>query len=227
VALTKFCAMGPPLFARLLCSSQLAAQTALSSKTAPIPADPYPLNAAGWGPELANGLLASRWAEDWTGMRAAGHAPPLKAMPIGNEASLTLSGEARLRYDSFSNAQLVRGDDYQQGLLRGVVGADLRLNPHVRVYSEVGTGQVKGRRAAANANMQNDAALQQFSSTFALMSVRLCWGPCWVARNSPMALDNCSASATVPTCIAVGTACVCTAMDKRPALAPMTCASPA
>jgi hypothetical protein len=92
--------MGSPLFGLLLCSSQLAAQTTLSSKTAPIPADPYPLSAAGWGPELANGLLASRWAEDWTGMRAAGHAPPLKAMPIGNEASLTLSGEARLRYDS-------------------------------------------------------------------------------------------------------------------------------
>jgi hypothetical protein len=162
VALTKFCAMGSPLFGLLLCSSQLAAQTALLSKTTPTPADPYPLSAAGWGPELADGLLASRWAEDWTGMRAAGHAPPLKAMPIGKEASLTLSAEARLRYDSFNNAQLVRGDDYQQGLLRGVVGADLRLNPHVRVYSEVGTGQVKGRRAAANANLQNDAALQQF-----------------------------------------------------------------
>ena len=51
----------------------------------PAPADPYPLMAAGWGPEVGNGLLYSRWAEDWTGMRAAGKAPPLKAMPLGGD----------------------------------------------------------------------------------------------------------------------------------------------
>ena len=128
---------------------------------APTPADPYPLNAAGWGPEVGNGRLSSRWAENWTGMRAAGKAPPFKAMPLGGEASLTLSAEARLRFDTYENGQATRGNDYQQGLLRGVLGADLRLNPHFRVYGEVGTGQVGGRRDTASANFQNDASLQQ------------------------------------------------------------------
>ena len=45
-------------------------------------------------------------AKPRTGMRAAGHAPPFKAMPLGGEASLTLSAEARLRYDIYNNAQL-------------------------------------------------------------------------------------------------------------------------
>lgn len=175
MALSKCSVIATVLLGWQLCAAQVVAQTVPANKTSPLPtqgtfkagtnapspADPYPLNAAGWGPELANGLLASRWAEDWTGMRAAGHAPPLKAMPIGNQASLTLSAEARVRYDNFSNAQLVRGDDYQQGQLRGVAGADLRLNQHLRLYTEVATGQVSGRRATASANLQNDAALQQ------------------------------------------------------------------
>ncbi|MBP6507073.1 MAG: MFS transporter [Opitutaceae bacterium] len=129
--------------------------------SAPTPADPYPLSAAGWGSEVGPGLFASRWVEDWTGMRAAGNAPALKAMPLGDETSLTLSAEVRLRYDSFANAQLLRGDDYQQGLARGILGADLRFNPNFRVYGEIGTGRVEGRRAAASASLQNDASLQQ------------------------------------------------------------------
>lgn len=127
----------------------------------PTPFDPYPLSAAGWGPETGNGLFFSRWAEDWTGMRAAGQEPPLKAMPLGGESSLTLSAEARFRYDSHENGQLIPGNDYQQGLFRGILGADLRFDSHFRVYGEIGTGQVAGRRSDASANFQNDASLQQ------------------------------------------------------------------
>jgi hypothetical protein len=82
-------------------------------------------------------------------------------MPIGGEAFLTLSAESRLRYDTYDNRQLVRGNDDQQGLFRGVLGADLRLNPHLRVYGEVGTGQVDAHRNTSSANFQNDASLQQ------------------------------------------------------------------
>jgi hypothetical protein len=128
---------------------------------APTPADPYPLHAAGWGPEAGDGRLFSRWAEDWTGMRAAGNAPDLKAMSLGGDASLTLSAEARLRFDSFDNARSARGNDYEQTLLRGVLGADLRFNPIVRIYGEIATGQVAGRREDAAANFQNHASLQQ------------------------------------------------------------------
>ncbi|MES2821422.1 MAG: alginate export family protein [Pseudomonadota bacterium] len=128
---------------------------------APTAADPYPLEAAGWGPELGNGLMASRWAEDWSGMRAAGEARPFKAIPLGGEASLTLGAEARLRYDAFDNGQLSRGNHDRQGLLRAVLGADVRLTSNVRLYGEVGSGQVDGRRDSAGANFQNDASLQQ------------------------------------------------------------------
>jgi hypothetical protein len=92
---------------------------------------------------------------------ASAQAQPFKAMPLGGEASLTLSAEARLRYDTYDNAQSTPDNDYQQWLLRGVLGADLRVNPHFRVYGEIGTGQVEGRRDTAAANFQNDASLQQ------------------------------------------------------------------
>lgn len=175
MALNESCAIGASLIALLAWASLASAQAATpriaaqtkcegteaSGTDAPTPADPYPLSAAGWGPEVGNGLLSSRWAEDWTGMRAAGHAPPFKAKPFGSGASLTLSAEARLRYDIYDNAQLAFGNDYQQGLFRGVFGADLRFSPSFRVYGEVATGQVEGRRSAATANFQNAASLQQ------------------------------------------------------------------
>jgi hypothetical protein len=67
VALNKFCAIGASVIGLLVWGSLAAAQAAESSKTAskaaqtkcegteapgtdaPTPADPYPLNAAGWG----------------------------------------------------------------------------------------------------------------------------------------------------------------------------------
>lgn len=137
------------------------ADMATAGRTAPAPADPYPRVAAGWGPEAGPGLMVSRWAEDWTGLRAAGKAPPLKAVPLGHDASLTLSAEARLRYDRFDNGQLIRGNDHQQGHFRGVLGTDLRFASHLRLYGELGTGQVASRRHTATANFQNDASLQQ------------------------------------------------------------------
>ena len=74
---------------------------------APTLADPYPLIAAGWGAVIRNGQMFSRWAEDWPGMRAAGKALPFKAMPLGGDASLTMSSEIRLRYNTFDNGQFV------------------------------------------------------------------------------------------------------------------------
>jgi hypothetical protein len=173
--INRVCALGASVISLLVQPSVASAQALTLSKSAqtkcegtqeagthaPTPNDPYPLNASGWGPEVGNGLLASRWAEDWRGMRANGHATPFKAMPIGGEASLTLSAEARLRFDTFNSGQLTTGNDYQQQLFRGVLGADLRFDPHVRVYAEVATGQVEGRQKTATANFKNDASLQQ------------------------------------------------------------------
>ena len=66
----------------------------------PAPADPHPLDAAGWEPEAGNGLFFSRWVENWTGMRTAGTAPPLKAMPLGGETSLTAAFDMQARHRS-------------------------------------------------------------------------------------------------------------------------------
>jgi hypothetical protein len=129
---------------------------------APAPSeDSYPAAAAGWGPPAGRGLFVSRWAEDWAGARAAGAAPPFKAMPLGGDASLTVGAEVRLRHDAFANAQLTEGNDYRQTLLRGALGADVRLDRRLRVYGEVATGQIGGRRRVAPPNFQNDASVQQ------------------------------------------------------------------
>src|SRR5690606_12180348 len=108
--------------------------------------------------EAGNGLYYSRWAEDWTAMRAAGTAPSLKALPLGAGTTLTLSTETRLRYD---NGATTTGADMQQGLLRSVVGADLRFNAGLRVYAELGSGYSGGSGNATTANFDNKQALQQ------------------------------------------------------------------
>jgi hypothetical protein len=133
--------------------------TDAAGERTPVPADPYPLMAAGWGPELGGGRMASRWAEDWTGM--AERAPRFKAIPLGGDASISFSAEARLREVATRNDRLVPGIDTRQMQFRGIVGADLRLNRHLRFYGEAGTGQVDDDRDAAAANFQNRLSLQQ------------------------------------------------------------------
>jgi len=127
----------------------------------PAPADPYPLMAAGWGTELGGGFMASRWAEDWSGMGTSGAVPPLKTILLGNRSSLTLSAEARFRYVAARNVRLQPSDDLAQGQLRAVLGADLRVNPNLRFYGELGSGQVNDDRDTATANFQNALSLQQ------------------------------------------------------------------
>lgn len=79
----------------------------------------------------------------------------LAAIVLGSaDPSLTLSAESRLRYD-------VSDRDPQQGLYRGILGADFRANPHLRLFAELGTGQIAGRQSPAGANFQNEVSLQQ------------------------------------------------------------------
>lgn len=124
-------------------------------------ADPYPLKAAGWGPEAGAGKMASRWAEAWISQSGAAQSMPVTAIPLGGDAALTLSGELRIRHDHFDNWQLIAGQDQQQGLLRAIGGAELRLNPQLRVYGELGIGQVDRHQRLARANFHNDGSLQQ------------------------------------------------------------------
>ena len=142
-------------------SHSRCAGTLEAGTRAPAPADPYPLMAAGWGPELGSGRMASRWAEDWSGMKADGHAPGLKSIPFGDAGDLTLGAEIRLLHALSENARLVHGNDFEQTQLRAIVGGALRLSPHLRFYGELGTGQVDGRRDVATPNLQNDVSMQQ------------------------------------------------------------------
>ncbi|HEU4665823.1 MAG TPA: alginate export family protein [Dokdonella sp.] len=135
--------------------------SAHAGETTPTPVDPYPLMAAGWGPELGNGFMASRWAEDWSGMAAHGRAPAGKFIAIGESTHLTLSSEIRVRATAADDARLREGDDVQQDQARLLVGADLRFNPGLRVYGELGAGVVDSRRDDAPASFANDISLQQ------------------------------------------------------------------
>lgn len=137
-----------------------------------LPADPYPLTAAGWGPEAGDGRMASRWADVWTGLPAQGTPRAGKAVPLGGDAVLTFSTEARWRLDAIDNGRALAGNDFTQGLFRGVVGADVQANPNVRVFGEIGTGQVQGRRQAAGANFRNRASLQQLFVEYRRMTLR-------------------------------------------------------
>ena len=123
--------------------------------------DPYPAGAAGWGPALPGGRTVSRWAEDWSAGSLARVESPLKAAPLPGGSFLTLSGELRLRVDGDRNGRLALGDDNVQEVVRGVLGADLRLSPSIGVYGELVTGQVVSGRPPISSNYRNEAAVQQ------------------------------------------------------------------
>jgi len=87
--------------------------------------------------------------------------PPLKAIRIGNKASLTLSAEVRIRSVAIRNVRLQPSNDLEQEQLRSILGADFRVSPNLRFYGELGTGQVDNDRDETTANFQNAWSLQQ------------------------------------------------------------------
>ena len=132
--------------------------------------DPYPSVAAGWG-GYSEQFATSRWAEDWTAAKAAGEAPPLKALPLfgRDDVNLTFSGEVRLRDEMYGNGLLVHGNNYNNDELRAILGADLHLGDHFRVYGELGHADVSGagnptviyKGGPVSAGYKNDISLQQ------------------------------------------------------------------
>lgn len=108
------------------------------------PADPYPQPAAGWGPSLGDGHMASRWAE-----------------PLPADAVLALRAELRLRQAAWHDAPGRATGTTDQGQLRAQFGADWRPLPALRVYGELAAGDVDGGRTAAPANFRNALSVQQ------------------------------------------------------------------
>lgn len=106
--------------------------------------EPFPVAAAGWGPELGAGRMASRWAE---------------ALPAGTR--LALRAELRLRQAAWRDAPGRPSGAMTQGQFRGVLGADWRPIPALRIYGELAGGEVAGHRDAAAANFRNALSVQQ------------------------------------------------------------------
>jgi hypothetical protein len=119
------------------------AVVSFANAAAPI-VDPFAQEAAGWGPALGGGLMASRWAEE--------HA---------DEKSLAVSAELRLRQVGWRNALGKGPGDVSQDQLRAVLGANWRPHRAVRLFGELASGQVEGDSANAAANFRNALSVQQ------------------------------------------------------------------
>ncbi|KDM93584.1 hypothetical protein, partial [Mycobacterium tuberculosis] len=70
----------------------------------------------------------------------------LKYVPIADDGAvyLSLSNEERLRFNYVTSPGLRAGRDQDQFLLRNVIGADVHLGKHLRVYGELNSSQATG-----------------------------------------------------------------------------------
>jgi len=73
---------------------------------------------------------------------------PLRYIPLGQDAYLSLGGEARLRLDTIDAPRFgvggAQADTFE--LFRGLVSADLHLNSGLRIYGELGLHRDLGKR---------------------------------------------------------------------------------
>lgn len=87
---------------------------------------------------------------------------PLRYIPLGGQAYLSLGGEARLRIDAVDAPHFGLGGEQADtfGLGRLLLSADLRLAPAVRVYGELGLHRDIGKRDPATALDRNGVDAQ-------------------------------------------------------------------
>lgn len=133
--------MTTPLRFALLAAALLSLHAADAGASAAL-AGPYPPHAAGWGPSLGEGRMASRWAE-----------------PLPQGEDVALRAELRLRQAAWRDAPVKGSTD--QGQLRAVFGADWRPLPALRFYGELASGTVTRDADTAPANFRNALSVQQ------------------------------------------------------------------
>lgn len=120
-------------------------------------------------PRPALGVMPA-YMRDYSFLRSpAEHTDALddvKYIPFSRDGDtyLSLSGEARLRYDDFSKnpafgLSSLCADDYV--FTRVTLGADLHLGPHVRVFAQLGYTSVDGKRATLSPTDESSADWQQ------------------------------------------------------------------
>ena len=108
---------------------------------------------AGFGPVARYGVV--RWAEDWSALREPrlrdDPFDPLKFIPLNRNKDiyLTLSGESRLKnwFETRPFLGQQKPDDSGRLTLRNIVGADLHVGDHLRVYGELVNGDAGGWNA--------------------------------------------------------------------------------
>lgn len=168
-----------PFAAAVLASATLLFGPAASAQVAPaavaaaapVPAitTVYPAPAAGLSPRVGR-YFQSRWAEEWSGLRnRPANAPrelfdPLKYIPIADDGAIyaTLSGENRVRLNYVTDPGFRRGRDQDQFLVRTVIGADVHVGRHLRVFGELNSAQVFGANPLAiTPNQRNGLFVQQ------------------------------------------------------------------
>lgn len=145
----------------LLVASALVLPAPVPAQVKPEARGPYPAAAAGWGPSAGGGRYLSRWAEDWGSASRRDATPFGKAIALGGDATLSLSAETRLRFNAYDDARLVAGADSSETWWRGVLGADLRLDERVRVYTELASGAVVAGPSSSSPSVSNELALNQ------------------------------------------------------------------
>lgn len=147
----------------------IANARAAGPRQVPVQSSPYPAEAAGWSPRAGRYML-SRWAEDWSFLakpdakRRPDAFDVLKYVPIADDGAvyLSLSNEERLRFNYVTSPGLRAGRDQDQFLLRNVIGADVHLGKHLRVYGELNSSQATGANPGVlNGNFRNDLIVQQ------------------------------------------------------------------
>ena len=123
---------------------------------------------AGFGPVARYGVV--RWAEDWSALRDPklrdDPFDPLKFIALNDAKSLylTLSGETRLKnwFESRPFLGQQKPSDSGRTTLRNILGADLHLGTHLRVYGELVNGDAFGLNAYGyNATYRTRLDMQQ------------------------------------------------------------------
>lgn len=108
-----------------------------------------------------------RYDEDWRAVRDTAKAGDkwdrIKHIALGDEAYLSLGGDARVRYEYYRNPGFGSGrqDDNGYGLQRYMLHGDLRIKPWWRVFGQLQHSQESGRLGGPRSFDENKLDVHQ------------------------------------------------------------------
>lgn len=110
-----------------------------------------------------------RYDEDWSALRdtecRSDSLDPLKFIPLGEQAYLSLGGEARLRYERYTNPGFGSDPETPSGYLlqRYLFHSDLHFTPSTRLFIQFQSGVENGRNGGPR---PTDEAIAEFHQAF-------------------------------------------------------------